>query len=203
MRLLLFSGGVESTCLALIQRPDIALTIDYGQVCAEGEIRAASHIAKLLSIRHEILDAQMGHLGIGDLAGITPGPDIVVSEHWPFRNQMLITLAAMRYAREGVNEIVVGTVKSDHVHTDGNINFLEAMTHVLEVQSPGMMVNAPAHTMSTFELVVKSKIDRELLGWTFSCHRSPIACGSCRGCLKSVELFRNLDEGSENTAQIG
>ena len=28
---LLLSGGIDSFCLAFLQRPDIAITIDYGQ----------------------------------------------------------------------------------------------------------------------------------------------------------------------------
>jgi len=196
----LFSGGVESTCIAKMHRPDIALTIDYGQVCAAGEIRAASHIAKLLGVRHEVLKAPVGHLGIGDLAGVKPIPDAIVSEHWPFRNQLLITLAAMRYAREGIDSIIIGTVKSDNVHADGNADFIDAVTRVLSVQSPGLTIDAPAIELSSFDLAKKSQIDRELLGWTFSCHRAEIACGSCRGCSKCVALFNELYETSINAS---
>ena len=69
MRALLFSGGIDSTCLAVMTQPDLALTIDYGQVCAPGELRAAKHIASLLSLSHRIIEVPLGHLGSGEMTG--------------------------------------------------------------------------------------------------------------------------------------
>jgi 7-cyano-7-deazaguanine synthase len=38
---LLLSGGMDSVALAYWLRPDVAFTIDYGQLSAEGELRSA------------------------------------------------------------------------------------------------------------------------------------------------------------------
>lgn len=197
MKLLLFSGGVESTCLALMTRPDIALTIDYGQVCARGEIRAASHISKVLELRHEVVTAPLSHLGAGDMAGAAPPEDQDdnnPTEYWPLRNQLLITLAAMRYAQDDLREIIIGTVLSDRIHNDGAPAFVSAMSETLRSQYPNMSLYAPALDMTTPELVAQSGASRDLLGWTFSCHRASFACGLCRGCNKTRELFANMDE---------
>lgn len=194
MRLLLFSGGVESTCLAAMYRPDLLLTLDYGQVPADGEKRAARFIADRLSLSHDTLTVPMRLLGVGDMAGTAPFGSGEATEAWPFRNQMLITLAAMRFSRDGYTEFMIGTVRSDCIHPDGTLEFVHAIDQALQIQDTRIRLTAPAIDMSTFELVQASNVSRDLLGWTFSCHRAAVACGQCRGCQKTVELLRALDE---------
>ena len=194
MKVLLFSGGVDSTCLALLEKPDLALTIDYGQVCSDGEKRAAIHISSYLDMPHEIVSVPFRHLGRGDLTGISSGNDFsTVPEHWPFRNQMLITVAAMALARRNPTSLIIGTVATDKIHNDGTNSFLCSMDAVLRAQLSELRLSAPAINMTTTDLVLESGVSDEILRWTFSCHRAPIACGNCRGCMKSLELFSNLN----------
>ena len=193
MRALLFSGGIESTCLAVMTKPDVALTIDYGQVCAPGELSAAKHIASSIGMSHRIIEVPLGHLGAGEMAGVPSEDDgSSVPEHWPFRNQVLLTLAAMALANCGLRELIIGTVVTDSVHNDGTLDFLGAMERLLQAQLGDFKLNAPASTITTYDLVLQSGVSRDLLGWTFSCHRAEIACGACRGCNKSLELFARL-----------
>jgi 7-cyano-7-deazaguanine synthase len=194
MRALLFSGGVESTCLAVMTKPDLAVTIDYGQICAPGEIRAASHIASLISMSHRVIKVSLGHLGSGEMTGV-PSDDAAgrVPEHWPFRNQVLLTVAAMALADCDLREMIIGTVLTDRVHNDGTPEFLRAMERLLQTQLSEFKLSAPASTTTTDDLVRKSGVSRDLLGWTFSCHRAEVACGACRGCNKSLQLFARLE----------
>ena len=106
---------------------------------------------------------------------------------------MLITLAAMAFEGRDLNEIIIGTVLSDQVHNDGTEDFLNAMDEVLRVQNSNLSLLAPAVRMTTMELVLSSRVSRDLLGWTFSCHRASVACGACRGCKKTMELFEKLE----------
>lgn len=202
MKALMFSGGVESTCLAVMTKPDLALTLDYGQVCAPGEIRAATHIASLLEMPHKVIEVPLGHLGSGEMTGVRSDDAVrVVPEHWPFRNQMLLTVAAMALANRGLRELIIGTVLGDRVHNDGTPEFLSAMEKLLQTQLSRFRLRAPASTMTTDDLVRESGVSRDLLGWTFSCHRAGVACGACRGCNKSLELFARLD--CEEGAEVG
>lgn len=196
MRVLLFSGGVESACLAAMTKPDLALTIDYGQVCAPGEIRAAKHIASIIGMDHRVIEVSLGHLGAGEMTGF-PSDDSEdrVPEHWPFRNQMLLTVAAMALADCDLRELIIGTVLTDSVHNDGTPEFLSAMERLLQTQLSDFKLSAPASTMTTDDLVRSSGVGRDLMGWTFSCHRAEVACGACRGCNKSLELFTRLESG--------
>jgi 7-cyano-7-deazaguanine synthase len=45
---ILLSGGIDSIALAYWQRPDIAITIDYGQAPAQAEINASTAVASAL-----------------------------------------------------------------------------------------------------------------------------------------------------------
>ena len=52
---LLLSGGMDSLAIAWWKRPDVAITIDYGQKAAEAEKRASSAVCQELGIEHHIL----------------------------------------------------------------------------------------------------------------------------------------------------
>lgn len=205
MRVLLFSGGVESTALAYQHRPDQMVTIDYGQRPAPGEVRAARHIAGELDLPHDVVTADIGALGAGDMAGRAEAPHSAVTEAWPFRNQFLVTVAAMAYADRGLREIMIGTVASDRVHADGTPAFLQAIDTLIRCELPGARVAAPAIDMDTATLIRATGVPEELLRWTFSCHRSGTACGHCRGCHKTLELFDTLGLGVDydDGAQVG
>jgi 7-cyano-7-deazaguanine synthase len=88
---LLLSGGMDSIAIAFWKRPSIAFTIDYGQLPAIAEVRAASAACAELKIEHHVIRTDLRALGSGDLAGAAPSPIAPVSEWWPFRNQMLLT----------------------------------------------------------------------------------------------------------------
>lgn len=194
MRLLLFSGGLDSSALASSIRPDLCLTIDYGQRPAAGEIRASSAIASALGLRHEVLRADLASLGSGDMAGQATSELGSGPEWWPYRNQMLITLAAMKFVSHGLTEIILGAVKTD-THADGMSPFLEAINLTLSVQEGGVRVSAPARDADPLELLKTSRFPHSLLDLTFSCHSGPYACGQCRGCEKrrmTVDALNHL-----------
>lgn len=110
MRALLLSGGIDSIALAYWMRPDIAFTVDYGQLAAKAEIDISAKITSQLNIQHEVLIARVDNLGSGDLVGKTPATVSPSTEWWPFRNQFLATIAGMRGVSLGVSEMLFGTV---------------------------------------------------------------------------------------------
>ncbi|MDS0786827.1 7-cyano-7-deazaguanine synthase [Proteus vulgaris] len=188
---LLFSGGMDSTAIAWWKRPDIAITLDYGQRAAEAEISSASATCRALNITHHIVRVDCSALGSGDMAGTPADSNAPSSDWWPYRNQMLISLAAMKAITLGVTHLWIGTVKSDDSHLDGTPAFVEKISSLLSFQEGGMVVEAPAIKLSTTELVQISSITPSGLAWAHSCHKANIPCGSCRGCNK---YFQVLDE---------
>ncbi|MFG1429344.1 7-cyano-7-deazaguanine synthase [Roseixanthobacter glucoisosaccharinicivorans] len=192
MKGILLSGGMDSIALAYWQRPDIAFTVDYGQAASKAEIAAAGQIASLLEMRHEIISVDCSSLGSGHMAGtealdLAPAP-----EWWPFRNQLLVTLAGMRAVAIGVTELMVGSVASDDVHADGRRPFYEAIDGLMRLQEGELRVTAPALGLTTAALVRISGVPQSALAWAHSCHVGDLACGVCRGCVKHYEVTGEL-----------
>ena len=189
---MLLSGGMDSIAVAYWRRPSLAITIDYGQVPAAGELRAAAAVADELGIKHEIVEVDLRALGSGDLAGRAAIDVAPIPEWWPFRNQMLVTLAAMRGIALDVTRLLIGTVKSDSSHADGRRKFIAAMDDVLKLQEGGLRLEAPAIDLTAVELIRTSATPREILAWAHSCHVAEYACGVCRGCHKHYETYEAL-----------
>jgi 7-cyano-7-deazaguanine synthase len=186
---LLLSGGMDSLAIAWWKRPDVAITVDYGQLPAAAEIAASASICGRLAIPHHVLRIDCRTLGSGDMAGIAANVHAPAQDWWPFRNQMLVTFAAMKAISMDVSRLLLGAVRSDHVHRDGTQQFIFAMSALLSLQEGGLALEAPAIEFSTRELVERSGVPPDILAWGHSCHRADVACGSCRGCNK---MFENL-----------
>lgn len=191
---LLLSGGMDSVCIAYWKRPNVAITIDYGQKPAPGEIRAASAVCASLNIEHEIIEVDISKLGSGDLAGTKPADNAPASEWWPYRNQFLLTLAAMHCYNFGVSSLMIGALRTDGFHADGTPDFIERMNALFALQEGGLTIEAPAIGLDATELVLASQIPSELLAWSHSCHVSEYACGFCRGCRKHYETMDALND---------
>lgn len=201
MKALLLSGGIDSGSLAFMLRPEWAITINYGQKAAKAELNASMVIASTLGIKHEIIAVDCTPVGAGTMveAETRSQKDAITKmaptpEWWPYRNQLLITLAAARSLHLGVKELVVGTVFSDGQHLDGTPEFISRMTKLLEGQEGELRLIALAVQMTSEELVRNSGIPLSLLAWTHSCHIGNLACGECRGCLKRQFVLQNAEE---------
>lgn len=183
--LLLLSGGVDSACLAAWHRPTAAVVIDYGQLSAKGEHAAAHAIGESLGIDVFDLAIDCRSIGGGLLADGKPLSDAPSPEWWPFRNQLIVTLAASFAIRRGFETVVVGTVASDgERHVDGTKYFYESLDQLVASQERGVRVVTPAIGMSTDQLLAAAGIGDDLLILTHSCHVADVACGTCPGCEK-------------------
>ncbi len=193
---LLLSGGMDSLAIAWWKRPELAITLDYGQKAAEAEKLASKQVCKELGIRHEIVSVDCSSLGSGDMADAPPDAAAQTSDWWPYRNQLLITLASMRAISLGIRTLYIGTVRSDgESHLDGTLEFVQKMDELMAYQEGHLRVVAPAIALSTVELIRLVDVPPGLLAWSHSCHKANIACGTCRGCYKYIETYGEL--GSE------
>jgi 7-cyano-7-deazaguanine synthase len=190
--LLLLSGGIDSAAIAAWLRPALCVTIDDGQRAANAEIQASAQICKDLGLRHETLSARIPQLGAGDMSGGETSKHSAHSEFWPFRNQYLITLAAMSAMAYQCDRVLIGTVVTDQRHLDGSPAFTENLDRLLALQEGGVRLYTPAASMTTAGLVHRSQISASVLGGSHSCHTGNVACGRCRGCQKHSEVMEEL-----------
>jgi len=192
---------MDSIAIAWWKRPQWAVTIDYGQKAAAAELIAAAQICKELGIEQEAISVDCGALGSGDMVHMSPDARATTSDWWPYRNQLLITLACMRAISRDVQTLYIGTVKSDgESHRDGTPEFLTRMDGLIAYQEGGLRVVAPAVEYTTAELVRMAAVPSGLLAWAHSCHKANIACGNCRGCNKYLATFTEL--GSEYSSAV-
>lgn len=191
--LLLLSGGIDSTCLAYARRPVACLTINYGQRAALGEIRASTAICQTLGLNHHMIDLPISDLGRGTMVGGTGVSHHTASEEWwPYRNQVLISIAASFAIKYEIDRIIIGTVATDNRHADGSRAFVKCMSKLLALQEGSLEFLAPAIRMTTEELVRKSLIPIEVLMYAHSCHAGSYACGVCGGCAKHSRVMASL-----------
>lgn len=193
---ILLSGGMDSIALAYWLRPSIAITVDYGQVAAEAEIRASKTICSQLGIMHDVLTIDCRAIGSGEMAAATPAQVAPAREWWPFRNQLLITFAAARLIKLGQKRLLVGSVKTDGEYQDGRKEFYARIDQIVSSQEGGIRVEAPAIDMTTEELIRKSGIGFDLLAWSHSCTHGNLACGVCRSCIKHRCVMQSLGFGA-------
>jgi 7-cyano-7-deazaguanine synthase len=190
--LLLFSGGIDSAAVAYWKRPDLLLHIDYGQLAASGELRAARVIAKRINIPLKELRADCSAVGSGDLVGSQSSPCAPSSSWWPFRNQLLATLGAAVAVNSGIETLMIATVTPDRMYRDGSNEFIVRFREVLAIQEGTLGFEAPSIELTTSQLVQKSRIPCSILAWSYSCHLGSSACGRCRGCLNRYNTLRAL-----------
>jgi 7-cyano-7-deazaguanine synthase len=191
MRAVLLSGGIDSTALCYICRPDLAVTVDYGQVVARSEIAAARAVCSELDIRHRVLRCDCSILGKGSLIGGRASSKCENPEWWPYRNQLLITFAASMLIDESPVELLLGTVKGDgKQHKDGTRRFIRQMNALLACQEGQVEVRTPFIDSTSEQVLRNAGIPRSLLGWTVSCNTSELQCGNCLACIKRAYVLR-------------
>lgn len=193
--LLLLSGGHDSIALAAWLRPAACLTIDYGQRPVEGEIRAAAAVSGALGLPWHSFRVDLTPVGSGLLHGDDKASETALvnspsPEWWPYRNQLLVSLAAAWALPRGFDQIVVGSVKPDgDRHLDGTAGFYTRIDDVVAYQEGGIRVFAPATDMTTVDLVNTSGVTDDVLGYAHSCHIATYSCGACPGCRKHEEVL--------------
>jgi len=183
---------MDSIALLWLERPALAITIDYGQRAAQSEMQASRAVCAEIGIEHVGVSADCSTLGSGDMGSREPLSFAPASDWWPYRNQLLATLAGPTALGRHCKELLFGTVASDASHVDGTQEFYRRLSALMEFQEGNLSVRAPAAYLATSELIRRSGIPREALSWAHSCHISNLACGHCRGCVKHFEVTEEL-----------
>jgi 7-cyano-7-deazaguanine synthase len=142
-----------------------------------------------------VLRIDCSGIGSGDMAGTRPSEIAPVSEWWPFRNQLLVTVGAALAVKEGLSAVVIGTVSNDSSHADGRPEFFRALNELLRQQEGHITLEALSIGETTVEFCRRVSVPHSVLGWAHSCHVGSFGCGMCRGCSKHRECMRELGFG--------
>ncbi len=195
--LLLLSGGIDSTVIAAIDRPEAALFVDYGQNPARAELESARMVALHLALDLYEISVDLSTIGAGLLVGQPKSVGAPTPEWFPFRNQFLITIAAAVAVRHGYRTVVLGLVAGDgDRHADGTRGFVDAIDKLISAQEGNARVIAPFIESDIVQLAARSALPEHVLRRTHSCHVGNLACGQCPGFHRRIAILAALKTGS-------
>ncbi|HMN26198.1 MAG TPA: 7-cyano-7-deazaguanine synthase, partial [Ignavibacteriaceae bacterium] len=121
----------------------------------------------------------------------------IPSPEWiPFRNQHILTIGAMYSIRQGYNNIIIGSVKTDRQYKDGRKTFYKILNKLFSFQEGNIFVSHPGIKLSTKQLIQHASLSLDVLGWCHSCTNSYLACGRCPSCIKHQEVMLSLGYNS-------
>ena len=173
----LLSGGIDSTaCLQfyLAQKEKvIAIYIDYGQLSACHELKAAGQISQYYEIELKTLKLE---------GTLTPKKDYICG-----RNSFLLIAALMEMPN--VNIIALG-IHAGTSNSDCSFLFVERMQSVFDVYTKGtVQLGVPFLGWSKNEIWQYCRQEKVPLKLTYSCeYGKKQPCGKCLSC-KDLEAL--------------
>ena len=200
----LLSGGMDSVCVLHEAHRTwevvAALTFDYGSKHNAREIPWARHHAERLGIPHHVVSLDfIGRHFVSDLlAGGGEVPDGHYEEEnmrrtvVPFRNGILLSVAAGFAESRGASGVVIAAHAGDHaIYPDCREEFMLAMGEAIRLGT-----YAEIGILRPFIGLTKAGIaarGRELgvdFSSTWSCYKGgEIHCGTCGTCVERREAF--------------
>ena len=209
LAVVLLSGGMDSLTaagVALREGFDLAaIHFNYGQRTEKAELRAFQRISDRLGIPkdrrlvvHTNFFSQVG-------ASALTAPEIAVPQaeldsaaipvtYVPFRNAVLLSMAAGWAETLGARHVYYGAVSQDSSgYPDCRPAFVEAFNRLVrEGTKPGsdIEVRAPLVDLSKAEIVKLALYLGLPLDLTWSCYsRNDVACGACDSCALRLRGF--------------
>jgi 7-cyano-7-deazaguanine synthase len=200
--LVIFSGGLDSTTALYWAKERFdkvyALNFAYGSNHQQQECMAARKIADALGVKmfHIPLSFIGEHFKSALLGGIIPdgeyqkenmGATVV-----PFRNGIMLSVAAGLANSLDLDSIVLGNHSGDHfVYPDCRPDFIEAMKKAVDTGTDGAVrLLSPFCNMNKADIVqegIRLGVD---FASTYSCYKGGgIHCGVCATCLERKEAF--------------
>ncbi len=203
------SGGLDSavlTAIALAEcAPDIpaALHVNYGQRTEARELKAYQDLCDHFQIKDRLVAdlpffSEIASSSLTDRTVAIPDgaqrDGTIPSTYVPFRNGVILSIAAAWGETLGAERLYIGAVGTDRTgYPDCRREFLEAMTVCINrgTKTDSVCeVCAPLVELTKAEIVrkgVKLGVPFEL---TWSCYRDEtVVCGRCESCRLRLEAF--------------
>jgi 7-cyano-7-deazaguanine synthase in queuosine biosynthesis len=188
--LLLFSGGLDSTCIAALEKPDYLLFIDHN---AESQKKDSANIKSFYSKYKDT---------------VFPGSELIVNKgsidlsEWELsdakillRNLFLINVAAL-YAENIMLGVVLGDRNKDKdsifcKKAQDTLNYCMQSQHWVDGFNYSVTCKYEFTSKSQLvEMYLKSGFDKQALLDSTSCYKNyENNCGQCKPCLRKKEAL--------------
>jgi 7-cyano-7-deazaguanine synthase len=204
--LIIVSGGMDSVTLMHEYRDRIglALTFDYHSRHAEHEIACARFQCALLGIRHEIVELPF----VDRLfkSSLLKGGEAVPEGHYadenmkstvvPFRNGIMLSIAAGVAESAGLHYILIANHAGDHdIYPDCREEFIRPMNLAIKNGTyAGLELLAPYTSFTKRDIALRGQELGVDFAHTYSCYKGGDRhCGRCGTCVERKEALEGFD----------
>jgi len=205
--LLIYSGGLDSTSALYLYKEDIKLAIsfNYGSKHNNREIDSAKLNCKKLNINHKIIDVKEVFKNMDsslldrdkDVPHGHYAEDNMASTVVPFRNGIMLSIAAGIAESNGMNTVMLASHRGDNAqYPDCTPGFNLALAQAITAgTSNKVQLFAPFEAMDKREIAKLGKQSGMEPELTYSCYEGDnIHCGKCGTCVERIwALSGSLD----------
>lgn len=201
--IIILSGGLDSTTMLYEYKEQIALALsfDYGSNHNKKELSFASLHCKRLGIQHIIIPLEFIHQYFH--SSLLEGGDAVPEGEYddenmrstvvPFRNGIMLAIAAGMAENNGLKQILMANHSGDHaIYPDCRPEFVKAMDAAIEAGTyDGVRLFTPYTNLTKTDIARHGKALGIDYSETWSCYKGgEVHCGKCGTCTERREALR-------------
>lgn len=207
--LLIYSGGMDSTTMLHDFRTEIALAVNfsYGANHNEREAECARYQCRLLGI--ELVEIDLGFMGQYFESSLLRGADAIPEADYaadnmtstvvPFRNGIMLSIAAGLAESRGLDTVMIANHGGDHaIYPDCRPEFVDAMDKAIQAGT-----YLPVKLKAPYTHLTKAQIARRGLelgvdyDHTYSCYKGgEEPCGRCATCREREAALKEARQDS-------
>ena len=200
---LIYSGGVDSTTMLyeFRDRIAVALSFHYGSNHNDKELAFARLHCERLGIKHIVIS--LDFIGKMFHSSLLEGADKIPEGNYddenmrstvvPFRNGIMLSVAAGLAESEGLREVMMANHAGDHaIYPDCRPGFVKAMSEAIQNGTyEGIEIDAPYTGLKKADIARRGKNLGIHYEETWSCYKGgEHHCGKCGTCQERIEAFR-------------
>jgi len=200
---LIYSGGVDSTTMLYEynDRIAVALSFHYGSNHNEKELAFARLHCERLGIKHIVIS--LDFIGKMFHSSLLEGADKIPEGNYddenmrstvvPFRNGIMLSVAAGLAESEGLRYVMMANHAGDHaIYPDCRPGFVKAMSEAIQNGTyEGIEIDAPYTGLTKADIARRGKNLGINYEETWSCYKGgEHHCGKCGTCQERKEAFR-------------
>ena len=200
---LIYSGGVDSTTM-LYEYKDriaVALSFHYGSNHNDKELAFARLHCERLGIKHIVIS--LDFIGKMFHSSLLEGADQIPEGNYddenmrstvvPFRNGIMLSVAAGLAESEGLRYVMMANHAGDHaIYPDCRPGFVKAMNEAIKNGTyEGIEIDAPYTGLTKADIARRGKDLGINYAETWSCYKGgEHHCGKCGTCQERKQAFR-------------
>lgn len=201
-KLLIYSGGIDSTSMLYEYATEIAVAINfyYGSNHNERERLCARENCRRLGI--ELIEIDLGFMKRHFASSLLEGADAVPCGDYeednmkstvvPFRNGIMLSIAAGIAETRGLSKVMIANHSGDHsIYPDCRPEFISAMSKAIgEGTYEDVSIFAPYTSLTKSRIIERGHNAGADFSMTYSCYQGKENhCGRCGTCRERKQAF--------------